>query len=556
MNQRPLSPDSKRRPQSFDPPSTRKLPLRKKSFTGTKLDWRAGSEDETSWLSDIWYQMLHADFGYHKMPLDQVYSIFKKRHNLKNCAMEVTDVHGSSLLFACRSVQECEFTLKKLLELNMPCSIFHKIGMKNLQIAGGLFIYKRIMSYFLTYTTKLWQKGAISNFEYLMHLNAAAGRSFHDLTQYPVFPWILADYESSSLNLNLAATYRDLSKPMGALGDKRAIQYAERYSTMAEFYREGVEGATPPFFYGTHYSCAGYVLYYLMRLQPFSRMAITLQGGQFDKPDRLFKALEHSWHSASRDNLQDVRELIPEFFFLPEFLINSNKFEFGETQKGELVDDVVLPPWSGGDAIEFVRKHRQVLESKVVSENLHNWIDLVFGYKQRGQASELAMNVFIPLTYEGEVNIDAITDPILKEATLAQINNFGQTPARLFSKPHPRKVVPDVFRKTQDGYTIDTTAVQWKERMTPPLYVVGATSYSWLNKVSYMQMLPQTSMGESVAVGDIRIVSRDRLIAVPYGCMYVPPKFAKFLRYGKTVGGLSIHVAQSSPRLYGILSFI
>jgi hypothetical protein len=73
VSQRPLSPDSKRRPQSLEPPpSSRKLPLRKKSFTGTKLDWRAGTEEENSWLSDIWYQMLHADFGYHRMPLDQV----------------------------------------------------------------------------------------------------------------------------------------------------------------------------------------------------------------------------------------------------------------------------------------------------------------------------------------------------------------------------------------------------------------------------------------------------------------------------------------------------
>lgn len=477
--------------------------------------------------------------------------------------MEVTDINGSSLLFACRTVQvvpfsilllmmkqECELTLKKLLEMNMPCSIFHKIGMKNLQIAGGLFIYKRIMAYFLNYTTKLWQKGCISNFEYLMHLNAAAGRSFNDLTQYPVFPWVLADYESKSLNLNLSSTYRDLSKPMGALGEKRTLQYAERYTTMAEFYKEGVEGATPPFFYGTHYSCAGYVLYYLMRLQPFSRMAISLQGGQFDKPDRLFKALQHSWQSASQDNLQDVRELIPEFFFLPEFLLNSNKFEFGETQKGEFVDDVMLPQWAGNDAIEFVRKHRQALESKIVSENLHNWIDLIFGYKQRGHASEVAMNVFIPLTYEGEVNIDAITDPILKEATLSQINNFGQTPSKLFSKPHPKKTVPDIFRKTQDGYTVDTAALQWKERMTPPLYVVGASSFSWLNKVSFAPVLNPTNPGDTAAIGDIRIVSRDRLIAVPSECLLIPPKYVKFLRYGKTVGGLSIHVAQSSPRFF------
>jgi len=381
-----------------------------------------------------------------------------------------------------------------------------------------------------------------------MHLNYAAGRSFQDLTQYPVFPWVLADYESQTLNLNNPASYRDLSRPMGALGDKRAQQYAERFRTMDDFYKEGVEGCTPPFFYGTHYSCAGYVLYYLMRIQPYARMAISLQGGQFDKPDRLFKALEHSWLSASQDNLQDVRELIPEFYFLPEFLINANRFEFGETQKGEKVDDVQLPAWAAGDAIEFIRRHRQALESKHVSENLHNWIDLIFGYKQRGQAAENAMNVFIPLTYEGEVNIDAITDPMLREATLAQINNFGQTPARLFMKPHPKKTVPDVVKRTDAGCVVDSAGSQWHERMTPPLCVVGAPSMVWLNRVSYAQVLSPSISGECFPVGDVRIVSRDRLIAVPEGCALIPPKFVKFIRFGKTVGGVSIHIAQSSPR--------
>lgn len=32
--------------------------------------------------------------------------------------------------------------------------------------------------------------------------------------------------------------------------------------------------------------------------------------------------------------MSDVRELIPEFFYLPEFLTNANHFEFGKCQKG------------------------------------------------------------------------------------------------------------------------------------------------------------------------------------------------------------------------------
>jgi hypothetical protein len=49
----------------------------------------------------------------------------------------------------------------------------------------------------------------------------ASGRSYNDLNQYPVFPWVIADYTSESLDFNSAATFRDLRKPVGALNPKR-----------------------------------------------------------------------------------------------------------------------------------------------------------------------------------------------------------------------------------------------------------------------------------------------------------------------------------------------
>jgi hypothetical protein len=152
------------------------------------------------------------------------------------------------------------------------------------------------------------------------------------------------------------------------------------------------------------YSCAGYVLYYLVRLEPFSRLALQLQGGKFDKPDRLFRDVAASWRSASSENIQDVRELIPEFFSLPDFLTNSNRFDFGEPQKGPKIWDVKLPPWAKNDPHEFVRMQRAALESRYVSERLHLWIDLVFGFKQRGPEAIKAQNVFVHITYENEVN--------------------------------------------------------------------------------------------------------------------------------------------------------
>ena len=57
-----------------------------------------------------------------------------------------------------------------------------------------------------------WQRREISNFDYLMYLNTVAGRTYNDLNQYPVYPWVIVNYESNELDLSLPSNYRDLSK--------------------------------------------------------------------------------------------------------------------------------------------------------------------------------------------------------------------------------------------------------------------------------------------------------------------------------------------------------
>ncbi|CAM9784820.1 unnamed protein product, partial [Ectocarpus sp. 12 AP-2014] len=282
----------------------------------------------------------------------------------------------------------------------------------------------------------------------------------------------------------------------------------------------GQDPNPPPFHYGTHYSCAGYILHYLLRLEPFTKLALALQGGRFDKADRLFRDVRSSWESASRENLQDVRELTPEFFNLPEFLVNSNGFDFGFTQKGQGVHDVVLPPWAKGDPAEFIRLHRKALESPHVSKNLHSWIGLIFGCKQRGPEAVEAQNVFVHLTYEGEVDIDSIQDPLLRDAALAQIHNFGQTPSLVLKKAHPQRELPPVVRISgADGSrTADPAAVEWHTTLTPPLCIVGAPDAVALRPVALSNIGSSwqchvggaVGVGGGAGVGDARII-RDKV---------------------------------------------
>jgi len=73
----------------------------------------------------------------------------------------------------------------------------------------------------------LWVVGSITNGEYLLYLNFVANRSFNDLTQYPVFPWVIQDFKSAKLNGK--TVYRDLSKPIGALNADKLEQYRSKY---------------------------------------------------------------------------------------------------------------------------------------------------------------------------------------------------------------------------------------------------------------------------------------------------------------------------------------
>jgi len=281
----------------------------------------------------------------------------------------------------------------------------------------------------------LWKKRKISNFEYLMALNRMAGRSFNDITQYPVFPWVLADYSSERIDLSDSRVYRDLSKPVGALNPDRLAQLIERYKDLELFGFTEAER----FLYGSHYSSPGIVLHFLIRQEPFTTMAIELQSGRFDCPDRLFFDIASSWDGCLTST-SDMKELIPEFFCLPEMFLNTNKFPLGRTQSGRVVDEVGLPPWAKGSAYEFVRINRLALESEFVSQNLHHWIDLIFGFKQRGPEAEAAHNIFHHLSYEGSVDLDKIADEVDRKAAESHIQNFGQTPSQLMAvDPHPSR---------------------------------------------------------------------------------------------------------------------
>jgi len=305
---------------------------------------------------------------------------------------------------------------------------------------------------FVESALELWQAGELDNFEYLLCLNSAAGRSFHDLSRYPVFPWVLSNYGenddeddfsddfSTMLDFTDPDNFRDLSKPIGALNEQRHADFYNRYMSMVQQQKSHASQSNQdvPFMYGTHYSAPGYTLFYLLRVMP--EHMLLLQNGKFDVPDRLFHSIDATYKSILT-NPADVKELIPEFFDPDcyDFLINSMGLGLGNLQTGERVNDAILPLWANKSAKRFLRKNRAALESEYCTRNLPKWIDLIFGIASRGQGAKDAKNLFHPMAYIGPEDLEAIRNPEDRERAELQATEFGIVPDQLFSRKHPSK---------------------------------------------------------------------------------------------------------------------
>ena len=319
-----------------------------------------------------------------------------------------------------------------------------------------------------------WMNNNISTVEYLMWLNIYSGRSFNDLTQYPVFPWILMNYSEEE---NEEIKYRDLRLPMGMIrfGEKslkRIENFMEIYESIKndlkdmfpdfnyqdylkkgnEYYEsyklkiikkekenEGeiniVELNQIPYIYGSHYSNPTYVSHFLVRIFPFSFTGIEIQGQKFDDPNRIFTSIYKTFE-CSTSLKTDVRELIPEFFYLPEFLLNDNNLDLAQKKVNDnnklfLINDVRLPFWAKKSSTNFIIQLRQNLETYNITNNLNKWIDLIFGINQKGEKAEENNNIFLAHTYEKMVDIKKITD-IDTRNSLMRLYEMGVTPIQIF----------------------------------------------------------------------------------------------------------------------------
>ena len=312
-----------------------------------------------------------------------------------------------------------------------------------------------------------WIIDKISTYQYLLYINKFSSRSFNDINQYPIFPWIFRESSLGSYrNRNKIPKYRDLRYPISMKGN--TIDWEKEYKEkedIEEFFESSKEMCIKhPSHFSSHYSTKGSLLSFFVRISPYTKEQIILKNNQFDSPNIQLNSINEFliMLSTNRDN----RELIPEYFTTIEFYLNMNYTYFGYRLNDKLlINDIVEQEEYFKSLAQYVYYNRLILNIKLDFNKLfllyeqelkiNSWIDLIFGYRQWSEKPKKEdLNLFRKYSYNQYINFDKILDKYKKnkydqktiidkiEKKKWRIINFGQCPEVLFNKRHKENYLP------------------------------------------------------------------------------------------------------------------
>ncbi|KAI6655748.1 hypothetical protein LOD99_1890 [Oopsacas minuta] len=251
-------------------------------------------------------------------------------------------------------------------------------------------------------STRLWQDNKLSNLNYLLLINEAAGRKKGDPNNHPFLPWV-SDFKSPDV------VSRDFTKSKYRL-TKGDAQLDFTY-TSPTYSSTIAETKLEPHHVTDTFSEITYFIY-LARRTPRSVLC------RYVRP-----RWEPSEYPTNVARIQEWTpdECIPEFFSDPSVFYSIHPD----------LPDLKVPDWCESPE-NFIAWHRGVLESDHVSSNLHNWIDLYFGYKLTGEAGLKAKNI-----------------PHFLIKKHSSPYNYGVN--QLFKEPHPRKQISNYLHQYYTG---------------------------------------------------------------------------------------------------------
>ena len=317
---------------------------------------------------------------------DDIYEIIQKRTLFLDRALEIFHKNGKSFLFNYFR----EDNIQKAYEY------FNEINNNLLNNSLPQFIFKTNNNEDdIKRLVHLFHKGKITNYEYILYLNKYSTRTYNDSNQYPVFPWILKDYDNITeifkllsnreSSEDISSYFRDMNYPI-SMQTEEARNLAKNYFTTSDMSEYNFN-----FHLNTHYSTSAYIYYYLMRINPYEQNMILLQENHFDSPARLFNCFVEAKSILLRENNNDNREIIPEIFTTLDYFCNLNCCFFGKKNNGDIVDDLIISYKESptiSSYVNFIFNNKKLLNNNYVSKILSHWVDIIFGRKQLPEKKE------------------------------------------------------------------------------------------------------------------------------------------------------------------------
>ncbi|VEL17442.1 unnamed protein product [Protopolystoma xenopodis] len=242
----------------------------------------------------------------------------------------------------------------------------------------------------LSVMTWRWVIRDISNYDYCMFLNKMAGRRQGDPFNCAILPWV-TDFTSQD-----GTSLRDLSQSKFRL-TKGEVQLDTTYYSSMKDHLETVEKSFNPMCFDV--STSGFSKQYIPELFRSScgferyysideSKSKCLPTPARRTPKELLIRYVRPVYRPKEFPLNMARlyattpdECIPEFFTDPTVFQSIH----------EDMPDLGIPEWCSNPEV-FIKYHRDLLESDIVSNNLHAWFDLIFGFKVR------FMQCLIPFT--------------------------------------------------------------------------------------------------------------------------------------------------------------
>ena len=392
--------------------------------------------------------------------LKEIEEIIARRYVYEYRACEIFLKNGKSYYFNLYSKENLENFFKELEKFSI---------LKNIIIANPIKYFKEKNYY------KRWIEDEISTYQFLLYINKFASRSYNDVNQYPIFPWIFRETKlGSHRDKGQLPKFRDLRYPISVRGKSIGDEEGEEddLEEARSFFDASLdENRKYPSHFRLHYSTSGYLLSFLVRASPYTEEQIRFQNNQFDSPSRQLNSIDEILLilSTSHDN----RELIPEYFTSVEYFLNMNYIYFGYRLTDKvLINDVGYQEDFFQSIAQYVYYNRLVLNIKFeigdvnkvwFKENelkINSWIDLIFGYKQWSPKPKREdLNLFGKYCYKQYINFDHILEKFRnkeydKETIIAKIEskksriiNFGQCPEVLFNK----EIEPAFLPQTEKG---------------------------------------------------------------------------------------------------------